>query len=236
MDIQAALYFKDVGHSCDPEALALGLYQEFLRLGGRFQQQNVVAIRPHSVGVEVKSCGSSLRYSKLVLAAGAWSHTLLAPLGYRIPLEAERGYHLMIEQHNLLSRPVASADRSFIMTPMAGGLRLAGTVEFAGLDAEKNERRAKGLLPHAKALLKGIKKSNDEIDEHSTWMGCRPSLPDSLPVIGPASKHKNLYLAFGHQHLGLTQGAITAKLITQLIAGHTPELDLRPYSISRFEK
>ena len=230
--VKAALHFTHVGHTCDPERFAIELAREFQQLGGKFVQQNVTALLPHPSGVQIKYKSGNERYHKAVLAAGVWSKSLLSPLGYKVPLEAERGYHLMIGQRNLLSRPVASAERKFIMTPMASGLRLSGTVEFAGIDADMNEARAAALLPHAKTLLKHLQFQT--VDACDKWMGCRPSLPDSLPVIGQAPNHPHLYLAFGHQHLGLTQGAITAKLITELLSGQTPSLDLKPFSLSRF--
>jgi len=231
-NIKAALLFSDVGHSCDPERLGVELAKDFLKRGGQFLQQEVASILPRKFGVEVKHKFASGRFNRVVLATGAWSKSLLAPLGYKVPLDAERGYHLMIDQKNLLSRPVASADRKFIMTPMSAGLRLAGTVEFAGLDTKMNEKRANALLPHAQKLLPGLVATRPQAKDK--WMGCRPSLPDSLPVIGQAPNHQHLYLAFGHQHLGLTQAAITGKLITQLLTGQATSVDIEPFCLSRF--
>ena len=230
--VKSAILFKDVAHTCDPELLSFELTKHFLKNGGEFIQQDVDLLQPHALGIEVKLKHKNLRFNKVVVATGAWSKQLVAPLGYKVPIEAERGYHLMLEQHKLLNRPVASAERKFIMTPMSAGLRLAGTVEFAGLNAKMNEKRADALLPHAKQLL-------PELAEHvpsgnEKWMGCRPSLPDSLPVIGHAPRHKHLYFAFGHQHLGLTQGAITGKIISELIDNKPPSVDVSPFNINRF--
>lgn len=230
--VKSAFLFTDVGHTIDPEALCIHLGNHFVAQGGKIRVQEVSAIRFDSQGVLLKSGAQTLRSDKVVLAAGAWSKRLLTPLGYKVPLDTERGYHLMLDQQSLLQRPVASAERKFIMTPMLQGLRLAGTVEFAGLQAKMDRRRADALLPQAKALLNGLSHENPENAE--AWMGMRPSLPDSLPVLGETSQHPGLYFAFGHQHLGLTQAGITGKLLSQLISGQQTEIDLTPFNINRF--
>ncbi|WP_046003308.1 NAD(P)/FAD-dependent oxidoreductase [Pseudoalteromonas rubra] len=238
--IQYALYFSEVGHTPDPYQLSQTLYQAFIALGGQFVKAAVTKITPCDdatgqtclprVQVTTQTHGSH-GFDKLVLATGAWSKTLCKQLGYKLPIEAERGYHNMLPALNNLSRPVASADRQFIMTPMQHGLRLAGTVEFAGLDGPPNYERAEVLLTHAKALLQ----NSGRLNQGDHWMGPRPSLPDSLPVIGPAPNHSNIYFALGHQHLGLTQAAITSELIAQCIANQTTTLDIGPYNIARFQ-
>ena len=130
-----------------------------------------------------------------------------------------------------MSRPVASAERRFIITPMGKKLRLAGTVEYAGLHAPANYKRAEMLKDNAAFILKALP---DNQKKEEVWMGCRPSLPDSLPVICQAPNHDKIFFALGHQHLGLTQGAITGKLIGQLVTGHSPEINIEPFCISRF--
>lgn len=130
----------------------------------------------------------------------------------------------------ILPIPVSSADRKFIMTPMKHGLRLAGTVEYAALDAPANMGRANMLKPLANGLLKS---SISDKELAGKWMGNRPSLPDSLPVIDQNSDGRILF-AFGHQHLGLTQAAITAELITQMANGEETLLDVSPYRLTRF--
>ncbi|TMP38977.1 NAD(P)/FAD-dependent oxidoreductase [Pseudoalteromonas rubra] len=238
--IHYALYFTEVGHTSDPYQLSQALFQRFSALGGRYVKAEVCAITPLKEGsnspeltqikltTQTHSCRT---FDRLVLATGAWSKTLCAQLGYKLPIEAERGYHNMLPVISGLSRPVASADRQFIMTPMQNGLRLAGTVEFAGLDTRPNYERAQMLLTHARAILR----DNDALQQGEHWMGPRPSLPDSLPVIGRAPNHPNIYFALGHQHLGLTQAAITSELIAQCIANQPTTLDIGPYSIARFQ-
>lgn len=248
--VKSCLFFPEVGHTASPLKLCETLGQRFLSNGGRLIQAEATGVNESASSVCIELDSSSyvgdkldrshgdtikLDYDKVVIAAGAWSKSLVQKLGYKVPLDTERGYHLMLPVQQCLSRPVASAERKFIMTPMLGGLRLAGTVEFAGLQAAPDYDRATMLLPHAKALL-----NNDTLasvgqgEVLETWMGYRPSLPDSLPVMGSAPNHSRIYFNFGHQHLGLTWGAISGRLIAQLIDDQKPTIDMQPYSIARF--
>lgn len=230
--VTSALLFKDVGHTVNPELLSTTLANHFINQGGEFVKMEVNAILHQATYVELLTSQQSFFFGAVVVAAGAWSKKLLTQLGYNLPLDTERGYHLMLPDKNKLTRPVASAERKFIMTPMQTGLRLAGTVEFAGLDAKMDVRRADMLLPHAQQLVKGLEQEREH--QPQRWMGCRPSLPDSLPVIGRAPLHENVLFAFGHQHLGLTQAAITGKLVSEVLQRKRPSIDLAPFSISRF--
>ncbi|SES91999.1 NAD(P)/FAD-dependent oxidoreductase [Thalassotalea agarivorans] len=232
--ITQSLFFTDVGHTINPYQLSLSLFQYAKSLGVHFEQAQVTALKEHQEKVELRTTQGNRSFDKVVVSTGIDSKNVLNKLGYKLPLEAERGYHLELFQEAKLSRPIASGERKFIMTPMSQGLRLAGTVEFAGQHATANWQRATMLYQHAKAVLKETPLLPASVDESALWMGCRPSLPDSLPVIGKATKHKQLYFALGHQHLGLTLGAITGKLIGQIVSGEQPELDIRPYCISRF--
>ncbi len=239
--VQGAIEFPEVAHTVDPYALCLQLYQQFVALGGQFRQQQVQRIRPCSNGYQldlvpepnIPQTGPgelALQVSQLVICAGAASHRLCADLGYQVPLESERGYHLMTQSRPLQS-PVSSLERKFIMTPMQHGLRLAGTVEFAGINSAPDYRRASVLLKHANQLLAEPTSANPALEP---WAGNRPSLPDSLPVLGAAPRHPGVYLNFGHQHLGLTWAALTAEITGALLLRQTLELDLSPYRIDRF--
>jgi D-amino-acid dehydrogenase len=167
---------------------------------------------------------------RVVIAAGAWSATLLAPLGIRVPLETERGYHAMLFSPSVTPPiPISSKSRAFFMTPMEDGLRVAGTVEIAGLDAPPDERRAKVLVEHARRLFPAL-----QADEVRLWMGFRPSTPDSLPILGPASGRAGLYLAFGHGHFGMSGGPPSGRLLARLITGQTVGIDPTPYDAGRF--
>lgn len=230
--VAGGLFFPKTAHSINPFRLVTELAGVFESQGGAFLQGEVSQLSPleGGGGKVVLQDGRQIEADRVIVATGAWSKSLAAQLGYSVPLDTERGYHLMLPQGNCaISRPMVSFERSFVMTPMEEGLRLAGTVELAGLDAPPNYQRADILYQHAAALLPNVSKEGA-----TRWMGFRPSLPDSLPVIGSAPKHKEIYFAFGHQHLGLTQAAITAELLADLIDGETPELDLNPYAISRF--
>lgn len=245
--INYSLYFTDVAHTANPYAICQVLANQALELGSKFIQAEVSDISINENGVQInllsqdniagQSENSVETFDQVVVATGAWSESLLAQLGYKLPMEAERGYSLDLAEVESaqLNRPVASAERKFIITPMAHGLRLAGTVEFAGLHQAANMKRANMLYENAKQLLKDMPKfSPKNSDAEQRWMGCRPSLPDSLPVIGQAPKHSAVYFALGHQHLGLTLGAITGKLIGQIMTKQKTDIDISPFCISRF--
>ncbi|GLX82653.1 NAD(P)/FAD-dependent oxidoreductase [Thalassotalea eurytherma] len=228
-NVTSAFLFNLGGHTADPEQLCVSLAEQFLAGGGQIIIDQIEDINTQDA-VLLTGEMHSYHFDKIVVATGAWSKKLAHQLGYFVPLDTERGYHLMVEQADMITRPIASAERKFIMTPMSNGLRLAGTVEFAGLDAPLNNQRADILLPHAKSTLRSL--PDAKISE--PWMGFRPSLPDSLPVIGQAPRHSSVFFAFGHHHLGLTHGAITGKLIAEQMSGQRTTIDLAPFCISRF--
>ena len=239
--IQHALYFTDVAHTADPQQVCLAIARYAQSLGCQYRQFSVNHItykHGNNASVELTSDNETLTFDQVIVATGAWSKTLLKQLDYKLPLEVERGYSLNLAnniKNSELTRPVASAERRFIMTPMSHGLRLAGTVEFAGLKKKANMQRADMLYQHAEQMLDNLPSFNaNEASEDQRWLGFRPSLPDSLPVIGRAPQHNNIYFALGHQHLGLTLGAITGKLIGQVVTDNATDIDISPFSISRF--
>jgi D-amino-acid dehydrogenase len=147
-----------------------------------------------------------------------------------VPLEAERGYHVTYSDPRVeLSMPLFMPEYKFFVTPMEMGLRIAGQSEFAGIDAEPNYRRADILAKHMQRILPGISGADT-----TRWMGRRPSLPDSMPVIGRATKFSNVYYAFGHGHVGLCGGAPTGRITADLVSGRTPSIDVAPFSVARF--
>lgn len=237
--VNYALYFKDVGHTSNPRALSQSLTQCFLDRGGNSVTNEVTDIKQHNGSWQFlfsKAAAPSRsmpdNFHKVIICAGVYSKKLCRQLGYAVPLEAERGYHLNCKPAHMPQRPIASYERKFIMTPMAMGLRLAGTVEFAGIEAKPNSNRADGFYQHGRALWPSLWQAKDPRREENRWMGHRPSLPDSLPVIS-AARQNNLYFNFGHQHLGLTLAAISAEYVAQLIdKGECPEA--HPLSIDRF--
>jgi D-amino-acid dehydrogenase len=151
-----------------------------------------------------------------------------------VPLETERGYHLMIRDPEAMPRiPTADADGKFVATPMELGLRFAGTVELAGLDAPPDFRRARILLEQGRRMLPGLATRHAE-ERISVWMGHRPSLPDSLPVLGPSRTTPDVIYAFGHGHIGMTAAPMTGKIVADLVAGRRAPIDIAPFAPGRF--
>ncbi len=225
------ILLPDHGFVTNPQGLTQTLAQAFVRDGGRLLRANVEAIKfNESNSVQLTANGEMIETDRGVIAAGAWSARLLKPLGIRLPLETQRGYHVMVADPDINpSLPIISADVKVYATPMEDGLRFAGTVEFAGLDAPPNYKRADALKILAKEMFPNL-----TVDTVSRWMGHRPCFPDSLPVIGPAPQHPALMLAFGHGHYGLTAASTTARIIAELISGQAPCIDPSPYRIDRF--
>ena len=228
--IQGGLFFPATGHFLDPYRVVGELANAAKAEGVQFLQQRVLDGRLEGSGVSLMTNQGVLTAQQVLIACGAHSAKLTAALtGKQVPLDTERGYHLVLpHEQQRLPFAVTSLERKFIMTPMTGGLRLAGTVEFAGLDRPANMQRAWQLH----RLSKGLFRHELSDSEATPWMGFRPSLPDSLPIIDRVCDGKVL-LAFGHQHLGLTQAAVTAERVGQLAAGEqVPEL--QPYRLDRF--
>lgn len=215
----------------DPQQLVLRMAQAFAAAGGRIARAEVQALRPEADAVALQLAGGQvLRAQQVVVAAGAWSHRLAATLGERIPLETERGYNTSLPPGALdLRRQLTFADHGFVVTPIGGGVRVGGAVEFGGLAAAPDYRRADAMLAKARRFLPALKPEGG-----TRWMGFRPSLPDSLPALGPARADARVIYAFGHGHLGLTQSAATAALVERLLAGEALPPELAPLSPRRF--
>lgn len=215
----------------DPLLLCHTLASATERAGGRLRLADVSAISPQAQGVHVVLAdGRRVLAQQLVVAAGAWSHQLAHTLGDRIPLETERGYNTTLPPGAFdLLRQLTFPGHGFVVTPIAGGVRVGGAVELAGLQAPPNYARADVLLTKAQRFLPGLKTTGG-----TRWMGFRPSLPDSLPAIGTAPADARVVYAFGHGHLGLTQSAATAEIVGCLLRGEAPPLDLQPFHPARF--
>ena len=229
--VHRGTYMEDVFFLRNPHAVVDGLARAFVQWGGRLRQAEVRAIGNGLPGLlEVVTAGERILADRVVVAAGAWSTRLLGPLAGRIPLDTERGYHVMFpEAGSLLTRPVAPVDGGFFMTPMETGLRAAGTVEFAGLDAPPRPARVEALTAAVRRLLPDLGEPAE------SWLGFRPTLPDALPAIGPLPSDPRILCAFGHQHLGMTLGGITGKLVAELVDGTgPPSVDLAPFRPDRF--
>lgn len=229
--VEGAMKFTGTGHVTDPHAVCVALHDAFVAAGGEFRQGEVTHIENAGDGFRVRDLsGATHRAKHVVLSCGAWSKSLAAQTGYRVPLDTERGYHLTLP--GVVPRfgmPIASYERKVIVTPMSCGLRMTGTVEFGGLALPPDPARFDQLKRHLKALAPGA-----PLDRATTWMGFRPSLPDHLPVLGRVPDGRHLYFAFGHQHLGLTLAGVTARLIAAQVTGRQPHIDLAPFSPARF--
>jgi glycine/D-amino acid oxidase-like deaminating enzyme len=233
--LQGGLFFPRTGHFIDPYRVVCELVEAAKTSGVSFVQQQVQGGYVQEHGVALTTGSGGLTASRVLIACGAHSAKLTAALtGKKVPLDTERGYHLMLPQeHDRLPFPVTSLERKFIMTPMSEGLRLAGTVEFAGLEKPPSMERAWQLH----RLSQGLFRRDLSAEAATPWMGFRPSLPDSLPVIDQVCEGKVL-LAFGHQHLGLTQAAVTAEMVVRMTrADAIPATALpsgTPYRLARF--
>jgi D-amino-acid dehydrogenase len=212
----------------NPYEVVKRLFEHFIQDGGRFVTKDAVRLT-----AEVIECadGSRLPFSTAVVATGAWSAKLAATLGDYIPLESERGYHSDLPHPGVRPRLTLTwPAKAFVIVPIDGDkLRVGGTVEIAGLEAPPNFRRARVLLRHAKQILPAL-----DTRDPSEWMGHRPALPDTIPVIGRSPHAPNVIYAFGHGHLGLTLAATTASLVADLAMRRPSPLDLSPYRVERF--
>jgi len=228
---QHGYFLPEMGHTVEPMLLVKALAGHFEQSGGVIVQREVLDIEAGPDGPRrLATDRGALDVDVLVIAAGAFSGRLTAKLGSPVPLQGERGYHVTIGHSGIhLNAPVFVSAHKFIATPMTPGIRIAGTAEFGGLDAAPNFARARALTHHARKMLPGI-----DTTDVTEWSGLRPTLPDSLPVIGPSPHLPNLFFAFGHQHVGLTGGPKTGRLIADLVAGRTPGLDLGPFRADRF--
>jgi D-amino-acid dehydrogenase len=218
----------------NPERVVKSLAEQVVRDGGEIVSDDVVRINAEggaARSVTLKS-GRALTLDRLVICAGAYSHLLAKQLGEKVMLEAERGYHMVLPNSGVtLSRSLTYARTPGAATPMDMGLRLAGTDEFAGLDAAPNWARADALWKVFKTLLPGLRAPDAAT---TRWMGRRPGTPDSLPVIGPSKRCSNVWYGFGHGHMGLTWGPSTGRLLSELMGGNRSNIDLTPFRVDRF--
>ena len=226
------VFYEYARHAKNPKKITQKLFKKFLDNGGKFKKIYIKDINFENKKPILITDNSKLKFDKLVIACGAFSKKLTDKLKENIPLDTERGYHIHFKNYShLVSRPVVWADRGFGVTPMEQGLRVVGTVELGGLENPLSKSRIKNLILNAKDMLNGIPDNEEHDDE---WLGFRPTLPDFLPVIGQSKNYENVFYSFGHHHLGWTLGAISGKIVSKMILGEKTNLDLSPYSSSRF--
>ena len=227
-----AAALKDHGWIRDPGAYVAALFDAYRTGGGTFRKGDVSDIAPGENGVTVTMGGEPEHFDRIVIASGVWSRRMAERLGHTVPLEAERGYHLVLERPSFKPPiPYMIADGKFAITPMDAGIRAAGMVEFGGIDAPARYERTKIFERRLRRLYPTL-----EWNGTQTWMGRRPSTPDSLPLIGESEKARNIWFAFGAQHVGLTSGPKTGRLIADMIGGRTPNMDMTPFATGRFDR
>ena len=226
----AGVFYKKARHARNPGKIWVKLFENFIKKGGKFLKLNIKNLDFDENKPVVRSDTQRFIFDKLVICCGAFSKKLTDKLHEKIPLDTERGYHIHFKGFDhLISRPVVFQNRGFGMTPMDQGLRVVGTVEFGGLENPPSKSRIKNLIDNAKFLLDGLPDNHED-----EWLGFRPTLPDYLPVIGPSKNYNNVLYSFGHHHLGWTLAAISGKIISKMISNENTNLDLEPYSSSRF--
>jgi D-amino-acid dehydrogenase len=232
--VHRAVFTPQWSHVGDPRRIALGLRAWLLARGTDFHAGDVQDIEPAGVReLTLRLAGSApLRATQAVVAAGAWSGRLARRLGDAVLLESERGYTTTLPAPGIrVGRELIFAERKFVATPLSCGLRIGGTAEFAGLSAWPNFERSRVLVSLARRYLPDL-----NAERPTYWAGHRPATPDGLPVIGPSARCPNVFYAFGHGHLGLTQAATTGRLLSDLMLARQPSVDLTPYRIQRFDR
>ncbi len=216
----------------NPGGLVKAHARSFQAFGGRVIETEVTGVSVDEGGVMLRLETGTIKAGQLVVAAGAFSARLAVKLGDSFPLDTERGYHTTIAEPGVkVENALLAGDLKFAITPMEMGLRLAGTVELAGLDEPPNYDRAKAIAKAASRVLPGLKTNGDGVTE---WIGYRPTLPDTLPVIDRSPRNERVIYAFGHQHIGLTTAPQTARWVSALIQGRRPNEDISAFAADRF--
>ena len=213
-----------------PGAVTQAYAELFVQRGGRIEQAQVAALTRSEAGWRAQAGQTAFEAQIAVVALGPWSMDLLAPLGLDPKLDVERGYHrhLQAEAGARLSRPVYDVDAAYFMAPMEQGYRVTSGVDLSHRDAPDNHRQIDQATASAREAF--------PLDQFSgeTWRGARPTLPDSLPMIGEAPRNPGLWLAFGHQHLGFSTGPITGEIVAALVCGEIPPADPTPFRPGRY--
>jgi D-amino-acid dehydrogenase len=226
-----ALHWTDPVAVDDPQGLALAYLRAFERLGGRFVQGNAGSLEADGGGWRMRTAQGPLSASAAVIALGPWADVLTRALGYDLPLAVKRGYHMHYRAAGdaKLNTPMLDTERGYFLAPMRRGIRLTTGAEFALRDAIRTPVQLGRAEPIARDLFPLAERLDTE-----AWMGARPCTPDMLPVIGRAPRHASLWFAFGHAHHGLTLGAVTGRLVAEMVSGEAPFVDPAPYSAERF--
>lgn len=228
---QAAVLIKGQARARDPGKIGAVLARKFASNGGQVLKAEVTSLDRRDGVWKIATDVDALTCDKVVVAAGAWSAKLLAPLGLKVPLAAERGYHVSYPKAGLeLNNSIMDVDRHVVASSMDGALRVAGIAEFAGTGTPPNPRRIEAVRRAAVSMFPAL-----DGQEFTPWMGVRPSFPDSLPMLDEISEHPGLICAFGHSHYGLMMAPKTGRVVADLVAGVHQNVDMSPYMIERFK-
>ena len=231
-DYKRGVRLGPIGFTLNPFRLTQSYAALFQKEGGQIVRAEVRALRPAGAVTGLETSAGQMAAEMVVIAAGSWSLELARPLGLKLPLIAERGYHVTYADTGIaLNHVLSEAERHFAVTPMEMGLRVAGTEELGLADDPPSWRRAEVLERHARDMF-----PNARLTDGTRWMGPRPGTPDSLPAIGPLPGFPNILIAAGHGHLGLTGGPNTGRIIAAIASGERLNLDLRPYAPNRFDR
>lgn len=229
-DFKAAILIKGQARARAPGQIAEVLAEKARTQGAEIIRAEITALQRGDTGWHLTTSNGLLKAGKLILAAGVWSADLLKSLGLKLPLAAERGYHVEFANPGIsLNNSVMDVDAKIVASSMLGGIRVAGSSEFAAIDAPSDPFKEKLLAKQACAMLPDLNPG-----AMTTWMGRRPSFPDSLPALGPITNQPGLYAAFGHSHYGLMMAPKTGELIADLVAGVAPNTDLTSFEPLRF--
>jgi D-amino-acid dehydrogenase len=227
-----AVHFTDPLTTPDPQALTESYARLFVARGGKFVAGDALTLAQSGDAWTVTTAEGALQASAAIVALGPWTSDLAKGFGYDFPLGVKRGYHMHYGASDgaFLNRPVLDLERGYVLTPMARGLRLTTGAEFARRDDPPSSAHLDRLEPYGREMFPALGARLDP----APWLGRRPCLPDMIPVIGPAPRHKGLWFDFGHQHLGLTLGPVSGRLLAELMTAETPFVDPRPFRADRF--
>ncbi|MCI4680014.1 FAD-binding oxidoreductase [Rhodoblastus acidophilus] len=227
--VHGAVHYLDPASLKDPLALTLKYLALFEKRGGVFLRGDAKTFRPASAGYGVVTEEGPLTAEAAVVCLGPWAETVIAPLGYSCPLAVKRGYHMHFAPRAVLNHPALDADNGFLLAPMARGIRMTSGAEFARRDAPPDYTQ----IDASEVIARQLFPLGERLDP-KPWIGRRPCLPDMLPIIGPAPRHRGLWFNFGHQHHGLTLAAVTGRLLAEMMTGEKPFADPEPFAIGRF--
>ena len=230
---QFGIFMRDHGWLTDPGGYVAAIADLFRANGGGFWRAEVDDIRPagDNSGIEIVANGETRHYGRVVLSAGVWSKRLAERLGHRTPMESERGYHLVLKSPSKMPPvPYSLTDAKMVATPMDAGVRCAGLVEFGGTRAGPSQAPLRFIEKSVRKLYPKL-----QWDSAESWLGHRPAPVDSLPFLGESPKAPGVFFAFGTHHIGLTAGPKIGRLTADMIAGRTPNIDLAPYRVGRFD-